>query len=175
MTARSSRSARDSSRFDPLASILEVCPDFLERPRRLAFETEAHRRGHAAHPRLEMKEASASSRERSCLAVGVRLVSVDVLDQIAVEALLVADRRLEADDLHELEELTDALSGPLSLAISSTVGSRLSFCVKIRRERSILGDACSPRTCTGRRMVRPWSARARATAWRIHQVVRRKA
>ena len=52
-----------------------------------------------------------------------------VLDQVAVEALAVADGRLEADGvLDELEQLLDALGRkPASAAISSVVGSRFSF------------------------------------------------
>ena len=57
---------------------------------------------------------------------------------------------------------------PASTAISSTDGSRLSFCASWRRER-VARRTCSA-TWTGRRIVRPWSASARVTAWRIHHV-----
>ena len=55
-----------------------------------------------------------------------------------------------------------------SAAISATVGSRASSPRSLRSERLILLSFST--TCTGMRIVRPLSAIARATAWRIHQV-----
>ena len=52
--------------------------------------------------------------------------------------------------------------------ISSEEGSRPSDCVRSRRVRVTL--VISSAMWTGTRMVRPWSASARCSAWRIHQV-----
>jgi hypothetical protein len=62
------------------------------------------------------------------------------------------------------------LSGGISslAASSSVVGSRPSSCTMPREVRnSLLIDSIM---CTGMRIVRDWSAMARAIAWRIHQV-----
>ena len=68
----------------------------------------------------------------------------------------------------ELEQLPHSLGrDPDLVAISSFVGSWLSFWVSWRRTRSTF-RTWSP-TCTGRRIVRPWSASAREIACRIHQ------
>ena len=53
-------------------------------------------------------------------------------------------------------------------AISAIDGSRPSSLTSLRSARLILFSFST--TCTGIRMVRPLSAMARATAWRIHQV-----
>ena len=56
----------------------------------------------------------------------------------------------------------------IATASSSVAGGRPSFwvsCRSIRDMRLIVST-----TCAGTRMVRPWSASARVTDWRIHQV-----
>ena len=55
-----------------------------------------------------------------------------------------------------------------SIASSSGVGSRPRSCSSCRCTRAILPMAST--MCTGRRMVRAWSAIARVIACRIHQV-----
>ena len=57
---------------------------------------------------------------------------------------------------------------PISVAISSGVGSRPMSCRSWRWTRMSLLMVST--MCTGMRMVRAWSARARVMAWRIHQV-----
>ena len=104
---------------------------------------------HVPHPRLERRSsASESSAERRTL--GRRVVGpvgVRVLDQVAVEALAVADGRLEADRiLDELEQRAYTLdSGSRSPWRSpAAVGSRFSFWARTRRARMtsphLLGD-----------------------------------
>ena len=86
-----------------------------------------------------------------------------VLDQVAVDALAVADRRLEADgilDRGSSSSCTRSGVKPASLAISSIVGSRFSFWARMRGARAARWRTCSA-TWTGRRIVRPWSASAR--------------
>ena len=57
---------------------------------------------------------------------------------------------------------------PISSAISSSVGSRPSSWSSRREMRTSLLMVST--MCTGTRIVRDWSAMARVTAWRIHQV-----
>ena len=57
---------------------------------------------------------------------------------------------------------------PISAPISSGVGSRPISCSSWRWTRSSLPMVST--MCTGMRMVRDWSARARLTACLIHQV-----
>lgn len=60
-------------------------------------------------------------------------------------------------------------SGSLTASeISAIEGSRPSSLTSLRSARLILFSFST--TCTGMRIVRPLSAIARATAWRIHQV-----
>ena len=67
-----------------------------------------------------------------------------------------------------LIESTSSGSIPVTSAISSGVGSRPSSVTSLRSARPILFSFST--TWTGMRMVRALSARARAIAWRIHQV-----
>ena len=76
--------------------------------------------------------------------------------------------RLTGSSTRSKSSLTRLTSMPASAAISSGSGSRLSFCVRMRRARMTRRTWST--TWTGRRIVRPWSAIARVTAWRIHQV-----
>src|SRR5437868_11459118 len=77
-----------------LAGDAEVGPDLLERLRGLAVEAEPPRE-HVAHPRREatqcLGELGGLEHRRSR---GIRAGGVRVLDQVAVEALAVADGRL---------------------------------------------------------------------------------
>src|SRR5581483_1784008 len=80
----------------PLAGDAESGTDLFERPRRRAVEAEAKAED-VLHARVEVRErflhlgrAEPLGRRR------MRLVGLRVLDQVAVEALAVADRRLEA-------------------------------------------------------------------------------
>ena len=101
---------------DALAGDAEAAADLLERPRLLAVEAEAERE-HVAHARVQRLECRgklgrAEVRRRRL----VRLLGVGVLDQVAVEALAVAHRRLERDRiLDEVEQLLDALLGETAL------------------------------------------------------------
>ena len=63
---------------------------------------------------------------------------------------------------------TRSAGRPISLPISSGVGSRPSSCRSWRWMRTSLLMVST--MCTGMRMVRAWSAMARVMAWRIHQV-----
>ena len=56
----------------------------------------------------------------------------------------------------------------MAAAISSMVGSCPTSCTSMRCTRRKLWIFSA--MCTGTRMVRDWSASARMTAWRIHQV-----
>ncbi len=56
----------------------------------------------------------------------------------------------------------------MRFATSSDVGSRPSSCTNSREVRISLLTASI--MCTGRRIVRAWSAMARLMAWRIHHV-----
>src|SRR5262245_10382693 len=95
---------------DPLARDAELAADLLERLRFLAVEPEPQRQD-ALHARVE-------AGQRSCELAGAEVLrrrargrlGVLVLDQVGVEALAVADGRLEADRvLDQLQELVDAL------------------------------------------------------------------
>ena len=82
---------------DPLARDAEPDADLLERLRRLALEPEAARE-HVPHARVEPRERGRELRRAQPLGgLDVGLVRLRVLDQVAVEALAVADGRLEAD------------------------------------------------------------------------------
>ncbi|MCY1241389.1 hypothetical protein D9M72_542860 [compost metagenome] len=61
-------------------------------------------------------------------------------------------------------------SSGMSMRSASTAGSgSLPVCCMISRDRRLSLLICSI-MCTGTRMVRAWSAMARVTAWRTHQV-----
>ena len=113
---RSSRSARDFELADTLARDAEPGADLFERLRLLAVETEAERE-HTAHPRVQLRERSREllgAEDLRGLLLGLR--RVHVLDQVAVEALAVADRNVEADRVvDELEQVLDALLGQSAL------------------------------------------------------------
>ena len=172
-TARSSRSARASSWRTRSRVMPRLAADLLERPRLLAVEAEAERE-HAPHARVqaassacgELASSAGSSPWRSS-GVSASVSSI----RSPYEALAVADRRLEADRvLDEVEQLLDALLGEAAL-LGELLERRVA--VELLRRGSaaqrITRRTCSA-TCTGRRIVRPWSASARVTAWRIHQV-----
>ena len=101
----------------------------------------------------------------------VRAVGLRVLDQVAVEALAVADGRLEADRvLDELEQRPHALEREAALLGDlAAAAARGSASARGSRRARITRRTCSA-TWTGSRIVRPWSASARVIAWRIHQV-----
>src|SRR5204862_6555143 len=82
---------------DPLAGDAELGAHRFERLGRLAVEAEA-KREHAPHARVQLLERPGNL-PPTCLLGGllVRSERMDVLDQIAIEALPVADGRLEAD------------------------------------------------------------------------------
>ncbi len=72
---------------------------------------------HPAHARVEpLERAGELLRAQSLGGRRVRTIGLRVLDQVAVEALAVADRSLEADRvLDEVEELLDALGREAAL------------------------------------------------------------
>src|SRR5690349_11710150 len=90
---------------DALARDAELRADLFERLRRLAVEAEAERE-HPAHARVQLIERPGKlPRARLLGRLLVRREGMDVFDQVAVEALAVAHRRLEADrGLDELQE-----------------------------------------------------------------------
>src|SRR5437879_1058091 len=89
---------------DPLAGDPEARADLLERLRAPVLETEAEGE-HALHARIQVQQGFGQlGRAKAFRGRLVRLVGVDVLDQVGVEAFAVADRGLETDRvLHELE------------------------------------------------------------------------
>ena len=78
--------------------------------------------------------------------------------------------RLTGTRLVRMISRTLSAATPISAAISSGVGSRPLRCSRRRCAASSL--FCASTTCTGRRMVRALSDRARVIAWRIHQWAR---
>src|SRR5206468_4005408 len=89
----------------PLTRDAEAGADLFERLRRLAVEPEPACEDEP-HAGVEVVERLCQlGLPQPCCRLGVRLVGLRVLDQVAVEALAVADRGLEADGiLNEIEE-----------------------------------------------------------------------
>ena len=112
--------------------------DLLERLRAAVRRGRTAPSALAAGAGLSRSMAAASSDERKLSDVSdFGRARVLVLDQVAHHALAVADRRVERHViLDELEQLLDLRRRELRLgAISSTVGSRLSFWPSVRRAR----------------------------------------
>src|SRR4051812_27232138 len=79
-----------------LARDAEPDADLLERPRLLPVQPEAKRQ-HVAHARVQPEQRLRQlDRAKLLRRRLVGLVGVDVLDQVGVDALAVADRELEA-------------------------------------------------------------------------------
>ena len=95
---------------DPLAGDAETDADLLERLGMVPVEAEAQSEN-PAHARVEsLERAGELLGAQSLGSRGVWAVGLRVLDQVAVEALAVADRSLEADRvLDEIEELLNTL------------------------------------------------------------------
>ena len=134
--------------------------------------------GQAEPPLEQLAQARLDATERRIQLLGaerlrdddVRLLGVLVLDQVAVEAVAARDRSLEADGvLDDLQQLPDALLR--QVRFRRDLGNRR-LAVQLLGKRG----GCASRGAPGRRRAPasgsafPWSARARVTAWRIHQV-----
>src|SRR5713226_267093 len=94
-----------------------------------------------------------------------------VLDEIAeLGILFMADRCLQRDRrLRELDDLSHPLEGEAHLLGNLPVGGSRPRTSSMRRETRASLLMISP-MWTGMRIVRAWSAMARVTACRIHQV-----
>ena len=127
--------------------------------------TSRSRRGSTASARQTCSSRIVRDREVE------RRLGARVLDEVAERGvLLLADGPLERDGLlgHPLDLADVAGRAVQRRAISSALGSRPSSCTSWR---SIPITLLSFSTmCTGMRIVRPLSAIARVTAWRIHHV-----
>src|SRR5207302_10509936 len=99
-----------------LARNAKAGADLFEGLRLLAVEAEAERE-HAAHARVQARErARELLRPEQVRRLLLGLRRVQVFDQVAVQALAVADRDVEAHGiLDELEQIRDALLGEPAL------------------------------------------------------------